>query len=116
MKNSTLEALNRLAKWRNLLAGWQLGTRANSDPECAAVRDTRELLLLMRTELNALVGLLIAKGSFTEDEWNVALETEADQMSRDYERRFPGFKATNVGLEMSMPEAGETMKRMHFKP
>lgn len=109
-------ALNRLAKWRNILAGWQLGTRATGDPECAAVRDTRELLLLMRADINALLALLVKKHVFTTEEWSEALEAEANQLSRDYERRFPGFTATDVGLEMRMPEAGETMKRMNFKP
>ena len=109
-------ALNRLAKWRNILAGWQLGTRPTSDPECAAVRDTRELLLLLRCDVNALTGLLAKKGVFTEAEWHEALVAEADQLNRDYEQRFPGFTATDVGLEMRMPEAGETMRRMNFKP
>ena len=35
----TMRALNVLAKWRTLLAGWQLGTRPKGDPECDAVSD-----------------------------------------------------------------------------
>ncbi len=32
-------SLNRLAKWRLVLAGWQLGAVDEHGPECAAVRD-----------------------------------------------------------------------------
>lgn len=109
-------ALNRLAKWRNILAGWQLGTRAKGDPECDAVRDTRELLLLLRAEQNALVTLLVEKGVFSIDEWDAQVATEADLLSKSYEKRFPGYVATDVGLEMTMPDAAETMRRMNFKP
>lgn len=113
---SVMRALNRLAKWRNILAGWQLGTRAKGDPECDAVRDTRELLLLLRAEQSAIVGLLLQKGVFTAAEWDAMLESEADILNQSMEQRFPGFHATDVGLEMSMPTAGETMKRYNFRP
>lgn len=103
-------ALNRLAKWRSVLAGWQLGTRPKGDPECDAVRDLRELQLLMRAELNALTGLLVEKGIFTTEEWDAALAKEADLLSEEYAQRFPGFRATDVGLEMDLKVAGETMK------
>ena len=46
------QALNRLCKWRAHFAGWQLGTRAKDDPEAQAVRDHRELSMLMRVELS----------------------------------------------------------------
>lgn len=115
MNDNLFRALNRLAKWRNILAGWQLGTRAKGDPESDAVRDTRELLLIMRAEQNAVVQLLIDKGVCTAEEWDATLEREANLLSEATARRFPGFTATDVGLEMRMPEAGETMKRYNFK-
>ena len=59
-------AMNRLAKWRSVFAGWQLGTRQIGDPESDAVRDHREVTLLLRAEQSALVLLLIEKGIFTE--------------------------------------------------
>jgi hypothetical protein len=34
-----VKALQKLAKWRLIFAGWQLGTRLKGDPECDAVRD-----------------------------------------------------------------------------
>jgi hypothetical protein len=95
---SALEALNRVAKWRGLLAGWQLGTRPKGDPESDAVRDHREATILLRVESSAIIGLLVRKGVITSQEWMKALEDEADQLSKDYERRFPGAKATDHGL------------------
>ncbi len=94
------KALNRLAKWRNTFTGWQLGTRSKGDPEADAVRDHREQSIIMRAELTALTGLLLEKGVFTMEEFDAALAKEADQLSEDFARRFPGIKATDEGLTM----------------
>lgn len=96
----TLRAVNILAKWRTLFAGWQLGTRAKGDPECDAVRDHREATLLLRAECSALVGLLIRKGVITAEEFDAALGAEAVQLNADLERRFPGVTAHEYGLSI----------------
>jgi hypothetical protein len=106
----TNRALNILAKWRTLLAGWQLGTRTSTDPVAAAVRDHREVTLILRAEMNAMVGLLVRKGLVPEGEWLAALEAEAIQLNEDMARRFPGITANETGLNMKFPEARETMK------
>lgn len=108
--SSGLPNLERLCKWRKVFAGWQLGTRSDADAEAAAVRDHREVSIIMRAELSAFVALLVRKGVFTAEEFTQALEAEADQLERDYQRRFPGFKATDIGMEMRMPEVAETMR------
>jgi hypothetical protein len=95
---SAFEALNTLAKWRAHFAGWQLGTRAKGDPESDAVRDHREVTILLRAEGSALLGLLLRKGLITDAEWDAALEREARDLARDYEQRWPGVKATPDGL------------------
>ncbi len=107
------KAVNRLAKWRSVFAGWQLGTRPKGDPECDAVRDHREATLLLRAEVNALLELCLAKGLFTADEWNLALGTEADHLSKEYEKRFLGMTATDIGIQYDA-RAAETMK--HWRP
>lgn len=91
-------AMERLAKWRMLFTGWQLGTRQKGDPEGDAVRDHRELTIMLRCELTALTGLLVEKGVFTAEELTVAMGREADLLNQDYERRFPGVKASEDGL------------------
>lgn len=96
----TMRALNILAKWRILFTGWQLGTRPKGDPEGDAVRDHRELTILLRAEVTAFTGLLREKGVFTDDEWLAALEREAKLLCADYERRFPGVTAHEDGLTM----------------
>lgn len=103
-------ALNRLAKWRTVFAGWQLGTRSESDPECRAVRDHREATMFARAELNALFALLIAKGIFTAEELSAQVSNEADLLSKAYEERFPGFSATDDGLKMDIERAAQTMR------
>lgn len=103
-------ALNRLCKWRMVFAGWQLGTRAKGDPECDAVRDHRELSIIMRAELSALVNLLIEKGVFTADEHRAAIEAEAELLNKDYQRRFPGFRATDIGMDINTAIAADTMR------
>lgn len=100
----------RLAKWRTVFAGWQLGTRPKGDPESDAVRDHREVTMLMRSELNALVGLLIDRGVFSAEEFTSRLESEAEYLSKQYERKFPGFKATDDGLSMNPAIAADTMR------
>jgi hypothetical protein len=104
------EALERLAKWRSVFAGWQLGSRSKDDPECQAVRDHREVTILLRAEVTAITGLLIKKGVFTAEEFTAALGEEAELLSADYARKFPGMEATDDGIAYHLPLAGETMK------
>jgi hypothetical protein len=106
--------LNKLAKWRNVFASWQLGTRNSRDGECRAVKDHRELSVMLRAEVSALTGCLIRAGVFTAEEFDKALGEEAERLDADYERKFPGFSVSQAGVQMQMPEAGETMRRMGF--
>jgi hypothetical protein len=110
MKESLHKALNRLCKWRSVFAGWQLGTRTSEDPECQAVRNHREVTILLRTEVSALLELLVAKQIITTPEWESQLETEAEHLSRMYAGQFPGFTATDSGLELNMPLVSQTTR------
>ncbi len=94
----TMQALDILAKWRALFTGWQLGTRPKGDPEGDAVRDHRELTILLRAEVSALSNLLCEKGVFTREEWMAALEREALILNESYAERFPGVTASEIGL------------------
>ena len=103
-------ALNRLAKWRLVFAGWQLGTRAKGDPESDAVRDHREATLIHRVEITALSRLLIEKGVITTDEYSKMIDIEANELSAMLSKRFPGFKATDIGMDMNIALARDTMQ------
>jgi hypothetical protein len=94
----THQALNIVTKWRTLFTGWQLGTRQKGDPEGDAVRDHRELSILLRVEMTTLARLMIEKGLITLDEFNKALEEEAIELNKSYEQKFPGVTAHENGL------------------
>lgn len=104
------QALERLAKWRAVFAGWQLGTRPKGDPESDAVRDHRELSIFTRAELSATTNLLIKKGVFTFEEFSAQLTEEAVALDVAYEKKFPGFNAEDYGIRMSLPDAANTMR------
>lgn len=111
MTNSLFTALNRLAKWRAIFAGWQLGTRVESDPECQAVRDHREITLMLRVEVIALVTLLVDKGVITTKEWDVYRELEVAKQEADLEERFPGAEATDFGMSIDLERAEAWMSK-----
>jgi hypothetical protein len=107
----TSGALNRVCKWRTLFAGWQLGTRPDTDAECRAVRDQRDLLIMLRCENNALLSLLIKKGLINEMEWLQMLEVSAKDLDKLYEEKFPGFRTTDMGIQMfDLAKARKTME------
>lgn len=104
-KNSLLldpfqKKMNLLVKWRSILAGWQLGTRSIDDPENQAVRDQREMLLLIRVELNAVIGVLFRNGIITVPEFKAECMSEADSLMLSLEKRFPGAKAIEDGMSI----------------
>jgi hypothetical protein len=105
-----MKVLNRLAKWRSVFAGWQLGTRLDNDPECQAVRDHREATIMLRVEVSALTELLIRRGVFTIEEFNDALANEAEQLDADYAKRFPGITSSDHGMVYDPEVAARTMK------
>lgn len=105
----TYAALEKLGKWRSVFAGWQLGTRLKGDPECDAVRDHREVTILLRAEVNALTRCMIEAGIFTSAKFTEVLGEEADALSKAYEGKFPGMKATEIGIEYG-PDAVRTME------
>lgn len=100
--------IERLGKWRMVFAGWQLGTRPKGDPESDAVRDHRELSMALRAEVSALTQLLVHKGVFTAEEYTEQVQQEARHLCRAYERRFPGFKATDTGMDIDAHIARDT--------
>lgn len=107
------KALNRVTKWRQIFAGWQLGTRVKGDPEGDAVRDHREITILLRVELNAYVQLAVSKGLWTEREWNDQLAIEAALLDQGFEAKFPGARSTDDGMTLDQRFA-ETAKNWRF--
>ena len=111
---AVMEVLNKLAEWRAVFAGWQLGTRPDTDGETLALRDHREVTILLRAEVSALLGLLMQKGVITTHQWERALAEEASRLDHDYEAKFPGFSTDQDGVHMDVAQAAETVSRLHF--
>lgn len=108
---TTREKLERLCKWRSVFAGWQLGTRSKEDPECQAVRDHRDVTMLLRAEVNALTRLCIDAGVFSVGAFDKQLGDEADHLNAAYAARFPGIEATEHGIAIvDVPAAMKTME------
>jgi len=101
---------NRVAKWRSVFAGWQLGTKPTSDAECMAVRDHREATILLRAEVSALVNLLESKGVFEPAEYTAQVQEECRCLCDHYEKLFPGFKAIDDGMEVDTQIAAHTTR------
>lgn len=102
--------IQRLGRWRTVFAGWQLGTRSKDDPECQAVRDHRELTMMLRAEVNAMAMLLIENRIFSAKEWDKQVQKECQLLCEGYEKRFPGFKATDEGLEIDTEKSLKTTR------
>lgn len=95
-----MRTLNRLTKWRKIFASWQLGSRSDTDPEAAAVRDHREVTILLRVEVTSVVRLLLEKGLFTIDELQAVVVEEAEALEGSFETKFPGMKARDYGIDI----------------
>jgi len=106
-------AMNKITKWRSVFAGWQLGTRPKDDPECQAIKDHREVTILLRVEVTAITKLLISKRICALEELQQAIIDEADLLEQDYEKRFPGMRAFEDGITYDK-RAIETMR--NWKP
>lgn len=111
------DALEKLCKWRTILAGWHHGTGATDKPGVQAMRDLAEKWLIMRTENNALAQLMIDKGVFTAAEYRKQMEQQAAHLDKMMEQRFPGFKTFDGGVHIyDVQLAQQTTKRLGFPP
>jgi hypothetical protein len=104
------EMIQKLCKWRAVFAGWQLGTRSKEDPESQAVRDHREVTILLRAEVNALTCLLLRHEIFTHAELDEQVRSEAEYLDKAYQEKFPGFSADLNGVVIDVAKAAETTK------
>lgn len=110
------DTLNKLAKWRSVFAGWQLGTRLDTDAECRAVKDHREATIMLRTEVTAITGLLLKKGIVTVEELNAEVKAEAEILDKSYEKRFPGITTSLAGVHFDLQKIEEHGTMKGWKP
>lgn len=91
-------ALNKLCKWRSVFAGWQLGTCSIENETARAIRDHREVTMLLRAEATAMLALQVKKGVFTLQEWQAELLEQVEHLDKSYEKKFPGFRSQSDGV------------------
>ena len=116
------DPLNKLCKWRSVLAGWHRGSASimrggKPNPGVAAMRDLMDKWLIMRAEATALSALLIEKGVFTPEEFHGAIMKEAALLDKSLEKRFPGFRSHDDGMDIyDIALARKTMEDLGFPP
>lgn len=106
--------LNRLCKFRMILAGQHVGTKTASDIETRAFRDLYDKLLIMRAEHSALTALLMEKGLITADEFAHQVSDEAAWLISQYQQKYPGVTATDQGLTINRDKVSSWLK--DFRP
>jgi hypothetical protein len=112
-----IDALNKLCKWRGVLAGWHNGTRAMNAPGTQAMRDLMDKWLILRCETSALAALLVQKDVFTTAEFSAAVHREAAYLDKGMEDIFPGFRTSQDGVVIyDTALAQQTMQRLGFPP
>lgn len=103
--------LEKVGKWRSILAGRILGTRPDSDPATQGIRDLLDKAVTLRVEVTTITRLLLEKGVVTPDEWFAVMGEEADFIDKAYEAEWPGIHTTDYGVTIENPEGVETIKR-----
>ena len=117
-----IDNLNKLCKWRSVLAGWHRASASlttpdgNPTPGVPAMRDLMDKWLIMRAENSALAALLIGKGVFTGEEFTDQTMAEAAILDRQLESVFPGFRTSENGIVIDIKVAQETMRKKGFPP
>lgn len=109
-------SLQRLAKWRSVFTGWQLGTRLRGDGESEAVRDHREVTILLRAEVNAVTRILLEAKVVDQETLTRIIGEEAEYLNQAYERQFPGARAVDDGMHFDLEQWVETQRRLGFPP
>lgn len=99
-------AYEKLGKWRLAFMARMLGTVPREDKRFVPYKDLFENLIFRRAEINALAKVLIDKQVVTPVEWLNYMTEEAKLFDEDLEKVFPGYKATEFGLDVDLDVAG----------
>jgi len=100
MEENKIDWLNRLHHWGFILVSRIVGTKPATDHPTKGIRDVINKTLYLRAEVNAQTNLLIKKGLFTEAEFNEQLQEECRLLCAQYEKAFPGVRASELGIEI----------------
>jgi len=103
-------AIRRLMKWADMFVRRELGTRSPKDVQARALADQYQTILTLRMEVSTLTRLLVEAGVCTVNEFDEARDMEAELLNHRLETSFPGLKATDEGIVVTLPDATETIR------
>ncbi len=107
----TTKTIELLGKWRQVPA--LQATAGTQESLMRYLRATSEKLLALRVEGSAIAALLVQKGVFSNLEFAAQVDVEAEALMAALEKEFPGFKATEYGMQLTMPDAKTTIESWH---
>jgi hypothetical protein len=111
------DPLNRLCKWRSILAGWHAGSKSIEQDGAKAMRDLMDKWLIMRVETRAMTELMLRKGVITAEEWTDQVHAEAEKLDAQLAKAFPGFRTFDHGVQIyDLKLAQQTMREKGFPP
>lgn len=70
--------------------------------------------MLLRAEVNALTRILLEAKLVDENTLTRVIGEEAEYLSQAYERKFPGAKAIDEGMDFDVQTFAETQRQMGF--
>jgi len=99
-------AFSRLRQFARYTVGRVTGTCPPSRGSYRQMLDLAESRHIHRVELNALTGLLIRKGVFTQAEFDQQLEDEALHYEAAVQKQFPEVRPAPDGRSYALDPAG----------
>ena len=93
-------AAQRLQQFGRLAASRLFGTMLSTDGRSKAVVDEWERSLILRAEMNALVGLLIDKGIVTEAEWAARSVEALRHLADAHAKTWPELTVDETGIHI----------------
>lgn len=88
---------SRLRQYARHAVGRVTGTVVSTAGRYKHAMDQEECRLFFRAEINALVGILVAKKIFTMEEWTKALCEEYEVSLKDNAEKWPEIKVADDG-------------------
>lgn len=114
LKEYYAKLMTRVVQWKEILANWQLGTKDDNDGAFRAVQDAHEGAMRKGVKLDALVELLLSKGTIRAEELIEKQIELAVRLDKAMEDKFPGVKAADDGLEVDEEVYAATKARLGF--
>ena len=110
--------LSKLRQYARFSVGRITGTTTAESGAYKQLLTAEEARLFHRVDINALTGLLIKKGVFTEEEWTDALIEEAKLKDKELAEEWPDITVASDGRSytINLAKFQERCAREHWPP